>query len=707
MQEEQRHLQETLTLIRDEHTSMAKKKEEMTEQVRRMRISAGGTYDNDLMVQEFVLQRVCSEVLGLHLAMDHPYFSRIDFTPAKGASETHYIGKHGVMDSHSLQSMVADWRSPIANLYYSGQIGPAYYEAPDGLIDGELTLKRMFTIEEGKMISALDMDIMAQDRLLVDALSAVSSDRLKEVVTTIQTEQNTIIRHPLNVPLIVQGVAGSGKTTIALHRIAYLLYAHAETLAPANLMILAPNPLFLRYISAVLPDLGVENARQTTFALLAADLLEKNMPPVRPGETLDELLDDPQKAQLLRESSRLKGSLAFGERLTAYLDALEVNLFPQQDITFGPATLIRHKEMQRMFCKDLTPFPWRRRVQELTKIAKKRLKDTSAQLERLMQDACTKRADIIRSAMEDGPERRERLTALYQTRDDRLAEIEEKRKAFVKSIPTLWPKLNTLEIYQDFLRKQPEFAEEETQKTISTEDLPPLLLIEMRLGEMKNRPRVQHTIIDEAQDFSPLALFVLKELFRCGFTLVGDMGQGIYRYRGMDSWQEATQALPGAQMHVLRTSYRSTVEIMEFANRLAMRHPYPEQILAQPVLRHGDIPQEIRCQNEKERIEALCQLARDYQNNGMHSIAILARDTKAAKKLLPILTKEGLPARLLDPDADEYQGGMLIASATTVKGLEFDAVIIADANKYPDDLTGTRLLYVCATRALHKLAILS
>ena len=201
----------------------------------------------------------------LHMASGQAYFARLDFIPSGSTPETWYLGRWGVLDPAALTPVVVDWRSPVANLYYSGQIGKMDYEAPDGRVEGELTLKRMLTVRQRELVSLFDSGIVSQEEYLQGVLGSVSTDRLREIVTTIQAEQNIVIRHPLAANLLVQGAAGSGKTTIALHRIAYLLYTFQKTLKPENMMILAPNPLFLSYISQVLPDLGVERVVQTTF----------------------------------------------------------------------------------------------------------------------------------------------------------------------------------------------------------------------------------------------------------------------------------------------------------------------------------------------------------------------------------------------------------------------------------------------------------
>ena len=260
----------------------------------------------------------------LTMAVGQAYFARLDFTPAGSVPETWYLGRWGVLDPVALTPVVVDWRSPVANLYYSGQIGKMDYEAPDGHVEGELTLKRMLTVRERELISLFDSGIVSQEAYLQSVLGSISSDRLKEIVTTIQAEQNIVIRYPLSSNLLVQGAAGSGKTTIALHRIAYLLYTFQKTLRPENMMILAPNPLFLSYISQVLPDLGVERVVQTTFEGWCREGMGRRMPKVLRESRLEKNLSlteaEREKAGRLL---RLKGSLSVMKKLETWLEHLQ------------------------------------------------------------------------------------------------------------------------------------------------------------------------------------------------------------------------------------------------------------------------------------------------------------------------------------------------------------------------------------------------
>ena len=265
----------------------------------------------------------------LTMARGQAYFARLDFIPKGSSPETWYLGRWGVLDPATLTPVVVDWRSPVANLYYSGQIGKMDYAAPDGRVEGELTLKRMLTVRGRELVSLFDSGIVSQEAYLQEVLGSISTDRLREIVTTIQAEQNIVIRHPLNAHLLVQGAAGSGKTTIALHRIAYLLYTFQKTLKPENMMILAPNPLFLSYISQVLPDLGVERVVQTTFEGWCREGMGRRMPKILRESRLEKNLSlSAEERRQAGQLVRLKGSLALMEKLQSWLDRLQETVLP-------------------------------------------------------------------------------------------------------------------------------------------------------------------------------------------------------------------------------------------------------------------------------------------------------------------------------------------------------------------------------------------
>ena len=361
---ELRHLDETHAVIAQEQ-----KVAENDRRAAEGSLSNARMYDPDaLPIREMLYARALQNERNLAAAQKKPYFTRIDFTEKGDMPRTYYIGKYGVLRSDTLEPQVVDWRAPVANLYYSGQIGPLKYSAPDGEVEGELTLKRQFGMENGELVSIFDTDIVAQEQYLQEALSQTTGERLKEIVTTIQAEQNYVIRYPLERNLVVQGVAGSGKTTIALHRIAYLLYTYSQRLHPENMLILAPNPLFLNFISQVLPDLGVENVRQTTYQRFLGDYLGKLMPAAEDGDRLSDILNmDAEELERYTKTLRYKGSYDMLRRLDGWLDGFESGFVPDSDIKFGPIIIYEKAELRRFLLVDEKPFPLKRRLEELKK----------------------------------------------------------------------------------------------------------------------------------------------------------------------------------------------------------------------------------------------------------------------------------------------------------------------------------------------------
>ena len=673
-------------------------------------LSHARRFDPDMLpVREMLYARAVQNVKNLNAAQKKPYFTRIDFTEKGAQSETYYIGKYGVLKSDSLEPEVVDWRAPVANLYYSGQIGPLKYSAPDGDVEGELTLKRQFGIENGELVSIFDTDIVAQDQYLQDALSQTTGERLKEIITTIQAEQNYVIRYPLDRDLVVQGVAGSGKTTIALHRIAYLLYTYSKRLQPEAMLILAPNPLFLNFISQVLPDLGVENVKQTTFTRFVADYLDEHMPKMEADADIHAMLSLPRE-ELDRQSRimKLKGSLAFMDRLEKWLDEYEENFPLDEDLKFGPVTIYTADEMRRFLLVDEKPFPLRRRLEEMKKQIKVRTNAAVNRINEWYEQECDRRITALGKSGLSKEERTQRAQNLHESMIARKAEVKKQGREFPKQALKLFGETDPAKLYRQFMEDMRKeggdiaLAAEDvlSRKKFRREDAAAIALIAARTLE-KKRPEIRHIVIDEAQDFNPFEAALLKKLCRSAtFTIVGDLMQGIAGYRGLADWSELTDGVFGGdcQMHELVTSYRNTVEIMEFATRVLRAMPVKGLSEAKPVLRHGDAPI-----FEEGGTEKAAELAEKWHAEGMSTIAVIARSHKTLRKMSE---KYGWP--VLDPEGEEYPNGIMLAPADAVKGLEFDAVIIADADAetYPMQPLDARLLYVCLTRALHKMAVL-
>jgi len=699
--EERAHLDETLEIIRLERARAEAEKASAAAAMEEARRSL----PDALPVREMLYARADENLRRLALAARRPYFTRIDFTEQDGA-HTYYIGRWGVMRSDTLDIVITDWRAPVANLYYSGQIGPMRYVAPDGVIEGELTLKRQFGIEDGALQSIFDVDLATADALLQKVLSERTSERLRDIVTTIQSEQNLVIRHPLEKSMVVQGAPGSGKTTVALHRIAYLLYAY-PLLAPEQMVILAPSPLFLNFIAGVLPDLGVERVRQTTFEGFLRSLMKL------PKLAEDDSLTPEQRGR----DAHIKGAPENEARLDRWLAEYEKS-FADREIAFGPVRLYDRAELAQFLLVDEAPFPMERRLREFEKQLAARVKRAAGTLEKYLTDQATKRAVQLRQQIGDPSALKEKLAALFKSLDERLAEVRNEVKPFIRREMAAFPPVNPEKVYRAYLEDQlktGDAALEEAsrrallrltqKKCVARDDLAALGLIALRLTEVR-RPDARHLVIDEAQDFSALEFQLLSRLAPdATVTAVGDLMQSIGA-GGITDWDQPP-ALKRAARRELTVSYRSTVEIMALAAAVFRRHPAPGIQPPRTVLRHGEAPAFTRCEGGKDKARAVEMLARKWQDKGLSSIAVIGRDEAALKALKKALSPS-LGARLLSADDQEALSGVMLAPAAAVKGLEFDAVILADAgaSSFPDDGRSARLLYVCLTRALHALAVL-
>ena len=727
-EQEQEHLAQTLQTVANERIKVEHALG-MADGNDRL-VMVNDDQSSDAIVQLQITRSNLQTLHQLRLSSRSPYFARLDFTPAPGTpplggmragvNAPVYIGRWGVLKTPEYQVAVHDWRSPVANLYYSGQVGDVHYEAPDGTVHGEMTLKRMFTIEDEKLVSMQDTGVVGQEKFLTDALSQVTTARLREVVTTIQAEQNTVIRYDPQKPLCVQGVAGSGKTTIALHRIAWMLYRLQKTVRPEQMMILAPNPLFLSYISRVLPDLGVDKVQQLTFDQLCKKLLDKRMPRLTATARLSERLHM-TKAQrdALDDVLRRKGALERWDDLQQFIARWEESCIPKVNIKLGSTVLITADDLRRYFLREFRHFPLQVRVAKTRAVVADRLKKAMAQVEEQLEKMAQDRLDRLLRAMPDSPERRERAKKLLDARDERKQELKDRQKELLKEYDSQWGSMDLLEVYaafwQDMVSRDPSCQPvlDATlpmlaKKRAAPEDLPALLILARALYDIK-RPDIRHVVIDEAQDVSPLQIKTLRVLFGTdAFTLVGDLCQGIYGDEGLRSWDALSSGIFSEPPYVahLSTAYRSTVEIMETAFSVMARHPVRGAGEAKPVLRHGPAPIHLPVDNEKQRPDVIAQQVRRWQDEGFQNIALIVKTEKAAKNLhkalLPLLAE----VRLVMQGDDSFEGGVQVLDASMVKGLEFDCVLIADAEKetYPDERFYAKLFYVLCTRPLHRLA---
>lgn len=693
--------------------------------------SAG--YINMLVNAKF-MEMAEKNFINLTKVKDKPYFARIDFkADGNEKLEEIYIGKAHLSRQEDNKQLIIDWRAPVASVYYEGKLGETSYPTIDGEENGELLLKRQYIIEDGNLQDILDIDIAANDPLLQSSLKSNADKKLKDIASTIQSEQNRVIRADMHVPLIVQGVAGSGKTTIALHRIAYFIYTYEKTFDPENFMIIAPNKMFINYISEVLPELGVEAVKQTTFIEFMETLLGKRYKLIDTSKKLMQLVDRQQSDENdIIWTSKFKGSMVFKETLDKYLKDIEVEYIEAEDFTLDGHILVSKEEIKNYLEYEYNYLPLYKRIEQLKKVLKNKVNRTKIlyleEVERCYEDKINR----IRSMYKDPLQRQKIIIPVIDERDERLASIKKEIKSSVNNYLKRFSRLDVYEVYRelvtnkDLLNKYfPESLEAKkvdyfsdyngklaSTRSIELEDYAALVYLKYRLYGFKDRITIQSVVIDEAQDFSVFQFYLIKEILNTEkITLLGDISQGIHSYRGINSWQEVMEEVfttRKATYISLVQSYRTTIEIMELANKVIGKLDNPEIVLAKPVIRHGEEPTISYFNEQKKLLEELSVKIISLQGK-YKSVAIICKTKKEAENVRNYLRRKlKMPINMLDEKQDKYEAGVVIVPSHLAKGLEFDAVLVVNIDEsYKENELDIKLLYVAMTRALHELHIMA
>lgn len=684
-QEEETHLNGVLALIRKQLTADGTHYLEVEDEE-----------DNDEAqtadeVADVAIEQVKRELFRkLRIAEKEPYFGRLDFHEAgKPNRERLYIGKRGIDNPGTAERMILDWRAPAASLFYSftGQDEWISYDAPVGSIDGHVCLKRNIVVRDSELQRVVDSyvegqeQVPATDEFLLYRLADNKDSRLRDIVSTIQSEQNEIIRADKNKVIVLQGVAGSGKTTVALHRLAYLLYQHQDRLRADKMVIFAPTAMFMDYISEVLPELGVGDIRQTTFANFALRVLDYHVGLRDQSHRLRDWfgLKDESVREAEYQDVETKGTLHFMHELEQFLRRFEYGLIP--DAPFEPVDGVQLSQstIAHWFETEYSRYPMGNRVDRVLARVKRWMEMKLKEQDVADQKALKKRANQR-----------------------------------IKAYERLWPTLTPLDIYRDFLDSHPTLSSESIHKPkkrgarieVQSEDLAPLLHIHVALYGIDPRDRFDHTVIDEAQDFSPFQLAVLRRYGSTGaFTILGDLSQSIHTYQGITDWSAFTGQFDHDDVlyFELDVSYRSTFEIIDFANHIIRRFPGFRE--AKPVFRSGEavVVQQVEW---RDRIDKAVDTLNTMRNESA-TVALLTRSEEDAHIYHQACLEAGLDAHLLDVRQTEYHGGVSIVPVYLAKGLEFDSVLVVDVDSrhYDDSELSAKLLYVACTRALHRLRL--
>ncbi|MEH7299816.1 RNA polymerase recycling motor HelD [Neobacillus drentensis] len=682
----------------------------------------------DLLANASFLELAASELKRLESVIGKPYFSRIDFTShSTNKEEVLYIGKVSLFDRVTQQPIIVDWRSPIANVYYDGRLGEVSYDAYGEEQSGYLSLKRQYDIVEGFLKDIRDIDLTTHDELLQKSLSGKADNRLTEIVATIQNEQNEVIRASLKHPIIVQGAAGSGKTTIALHRISYFLYSFGFQFPPEKLMILAPNRLFIDYISAVLPELGVNKINQTTYIDFMRSCLGQKIKLFSPNSKLMKLLENNGTNKSIQWVSSYKGSLEFKEVIELYVKELQYKLAPQEDFVVENSVLMKGLKLKKLFLKEYTYLPIYKRIGKIKNLLEEDLKKKKSlmlsNLNKKYEEALEK---ALYNTKLSPDKRKQKVVSLMEMKEKRQKRVEQEAKVAVKKYMDAFVMKDIFTLYKELMSSPEKIKEHSTtltdqecrvlskycqrifsRRAYELEDLAPLFLMKVKLEGIDDKYKMRSIFIDEAQDYSYFQFAALKEGFETDlFTIVGDLAQGIHSYRGLNSWDPVLKEIfPNANYQALQKSYRTTVEIMNLANEILMLidQDLPKVL---PVIRHGDKPRYKRI--DPTNLEQVrMQLEKDIsllKNEELHSIAIIGRTERDCQRIYQLFEDSHLPIQLLEEKEEMKKGHIVILPSYLSKGLEFDAVLLVCLEEpYSQVDLDIKLLYVSMTRPMHRL----
>lgn len=686
MRLEQLHFQECLEIIGQNVTKYEQEYEQRHAQVQELykAVNSGDVeLYNQLMTTSSLEEHAAASLRKNRAAQDRPYFGRIDYTESAVEPEQQvYIGKNGVFRNKT-DVLIADWRAPISSVYYENELGDGEYGLPDEKpISIDLHLKRTYSVEKGRLLGYYDSDVASNDELLVQYLSKNKDAVLGEIIATIQKEQNVIIRKSPFANLIVQGVAGSGKTTVAMHRISYLLYNYKHRFESNEYCIIGSNDLLLNYITSGLPELDVPNIKHLRMDQIFVRLCEKDW--VKKNKTTD-----------ADATAAWRCTLPFMQELELYLLHLRkalVDLSALQDKQIG--TILSEHNNTTLF-QENPAF-----------------------------SICT-----LLTTLDERVRTRIKFLMSGGDRDELQAKLREHAGHYKDMRPTR----SIYELYLEFLQQwwdthgtsvsSPEPDSEDSspaqvwqahldrlrRREYDVYDIAALALIHYRVYQKAPNEEFGMLFLDEAQDFGIGIYYVLRTLLPAAyFTIMGDVSQNIHYDTGLNDWYELQKLFlknERDQFLLLQKSYRNTIEISEYAGRI-LEKASSGRYQIQPVIRHGIPVEEMRFWSDLEMAEHAAKQIASIQEKGYHTTAVICRDEAEAAKARELLS----PLTPLTDGADNnFSTGTMILPIRLVKGLEFDAVILwnLDMEHGPEDPRQAKLLYVAATRALHELHVLN
>jgi DNA helicase II / ATP-dependent DNA helicase PcrA len=652
-----------------------------------------------------------------------PYFGRIDFwEKGERKVEQVYLGIASLMDENDEHFLIYDWRAPISSVYYDFSPGPAHYQTLDGLIEGEMELKRQFIIRAGIMKGMFDTGVTIGDEMLQEVLGNNASTQMKSIVATIQREQNLIIRNEKSKILVVQGVAGSGKTSAALQRVAYLLYRYRDTIKSENIMLFSPNPLFNSYVATVLPELGEENMQQATFMEYLHHRIGGEFEVEDSFDQMEFLLNQrgDQESIIRINGIRFKSSLGFKEKMDHYVNSLSAKGFIFKDLVFRGEVIIS-KEMIREYFYSLEQsfsIPNRMELVKewLLRELKRKIKQERSKEWVEEEIQFLEKEDYMEVYKQLQAKKRNTEVTFddFEQEQKLLAEmvVKEKFKPLYRKVKKLkfidlnriYRQLFEVELYQT--ETLPPYWEKICAQTIEAlyrkkifyEDATPFVYLQDLIEGRSTNSAIRHIFIDEAQDYTPFQFAFIQRLFPYSkMTLLGDFNQAIFSgATGSKTVLTEFKTDDGnVETYKLTKTYRSTKEIVEFTRGLIDGGE-----MIEPFNRSGKKPT-VQITEKSELNNQVLVKIKEFQENGHRTIAVICRTAKESKHAFDAL-KNNLSVHLIEKGTVLYEKGILVIPSYLAKGIEFDTVILYDSSQYKRENEG-KLFYTVCTRAMHDL----
>ena len=671
-------------------------------------------YKDDTTMINNSIEMYSEKLRLMKRSIDKPYFARLDFSrDGEEKVEKLYIGKVGVMDEDN-NNITIDWRAPISSMYYDSNIGRASYKAPEGTCTGELLLKRQYDIENRKLKSFQDVDTVSNDELLKPYLSASADNRLKNIVSTIQHEQNSIIRETISKNIVIQGVAGSGKTTVALHRIAYLVYNYRDKIKPNQYLVIGPNKFFVNYISGVLPDLDVENVKQLTYEELCSDFLNEDISLIDEDKKLIMSISNEKSLQY----EKFKVSMEFKEVLDKFLQEMKENIISEKGIIIKgyeviPSNII--KEIYSSIEESNVYNDIKSKLDRTNLILAKYIDDNYDEIIAKVKEQYQRNID--KSSKDDSKNELDKLN--FIEKEVKTGCKTSVKKYFSSLIPNIINvyikflaninKYISLELYNNIKAKVQRNIVNIKARKVEFEDLSALIYLKCKILGVEPYEKYRQVAIDEAQDFGDFSFYALKCLLKnATFSIFGDLAQSIYQYRGIENWKEVVNNTfkDNCEMKYLLKSYRTTTEIMNSANNITN---YIKLDVAKPVIRHGKNVKYIDYNNDDEQINKIKSILKQYKESEYKTVAVICKNEEEATFINEKLQNDNIKIKNITDSDTQYNGGICTITSYLAKGLEFDGVIVANASEEEYNSSkdiDMKLLYVSMTRPLHELNVL-